>query len=211
MMNGIKFDNVHSFLDLNLVLAPFEMPPAPVKTNYIDIPGGDGSLDLTEALGEVKYGDRKGKMTFTVLPTDDFEVKKTQISNLLNGKRCGVILDKDPNYRWTGRFTVDEYKSNKNLHQIVVGFVVAPYKLKVAETTVIVPSGTNTRTLVNGRKTAIPTIICTAQTTVEFNGNTFTFNAGTHRNVEITLLEGNNQVTVTSTGMTTFTYQEGDL
>lgn len=210
-MNGIKFDNVHSFFDLNLVLAPFEMPPAPVKTNYIDIPGGDGSLDLTEALGEVKYGDRKGKMTFTVLPTDDFEEKKQEVSNLLNGKQCGVILDKDPNYRWTGRFTVDEYKSNKNLHQIVVGFVVAPYKMKIAETTVTVPPGTNTETLVNGRKTAIPTIICTAQTTVDFNGNTFTFGKGTHRNVEITLLEGNNQVTVTSTGTTTFTYQEGDL
>ena len=211
-MSGVKFDNVHSYFDLNLVLAPFEMPPATAKTNYIDIPGGDGSLDLTEALGEVKYNDRKGKMTFTVLPTDKFETKKTQISNLLNGKKCRIILDKDPEYYWDARCTVDEYKSDKNLHQIVVGFVVAPYKLRVNETKVIVPPGTNIiRTLTNSRKSVIPTITCYAETKISFSGNAYTFNSGQHRNAGIMLLEGSNSVVVTSTDTVIFTYQEGAL
>ena len=212
MMNGIKFDNVHSYTDLNLVLSQVSIPPATVKTNYVDIPGADGSVDLTEALGEVKYKDRACKFTLTAFPSDDFEEKKTEVSNLLNGKRCNIILDKDPDYYWSGRCSVDEYSSNKNLHKIVVGAVVAPYKLKNNQTKIVVPAGTAVvRNLPGGRKRVVPTITCTASATIVFNGNTIELNAGTHKNLTITLVEGSNPVTVTSTGTVTFTYQEGDL
>jgi phage-related protein len=212
MMRGIHFDNVHSFYDLNLVLSEVKIPPAKAKTNYVDIPGGDGSIDLTEALGSVKYNNRECIFTFTVFPHDNFEDKKTEVSNLLNGRRCNIIVDKDPDYHWTGRCAVNEYASNKNLHKIVVGATVAPYKLKNQQTKVIVPSGTNrSADLHNGRKTAVPTITCTAEATIGFNGDTFSFNAGTHRNLDIMLVQGENPVTVTSTGSVTFTYREGDL
>lgn len=137
-MRGIRFDNVHSYDDLNLLLSVAEIPPATAKTNYIDIPGGDGSVDLTEALGEVKFKDRECAFTFTVFPQDDFEVKKRQISNLLNGKVCKIALDKDPGYYWQGRCSINEYASDKNIHKIVVGAVVAPYKLKEKRTNVSV-------------------------------------------------------------------------
>ena len=211
-MKGIKFDNVHSFDDLHLVLSEVSIPPATAKTNFVDIPGGDGSVDLTEALGEVKYNDRECTFTFTVFPYEDFEVKKRKVSNLLNGRRFKIIVDKDPDYYWDGRCSIDEYMSDKNLHKIVVGAVVAPYKLKHNPTNVVVKAGENVHvTLQNGRKTAIPTITCTATATIIFNGHTFTFNAGTHRNLNIALVEGDNSMTVTTTGRVTFTYQEGDL
>ena len=39
--------------------------PPDVKTNYIDIPGGNGSLDLTEALtGYPLYSNRTGSLNF---------------------------------------------------------------------------------------------------------------------------------------------------
>lgn len=212
MMKGIKFGDVHSYDDLNLVLSEVSIPPATAKTNFVDIPGGDGSVDLTEALGEVKFEDRGCKFTFTVFPYEDFEVKKRKVSNLLSGKRCRIVVDKDPDYYWLGRCSIDEYASDKNLHKIVVGAVVAPYKLKHDLTKAIVNAGTDVPvTLQNSRKTATPTITCTAKATVIFNGNIFTFNAGTHKNLNITLVEGDNPVTVTSTGTVTFTYQEGDL
>lgn len=211
-MQGIRFDNIHSYFDFNLVLSEVNIPPATPKTNFIDIPGGDGSVDLTEALGDVKFKDRECKFTFTVFPYDDFETKKRQVSNLLNGKRYAIILDKDPNYCWFGRCRVDEYKSNKNLHQIVIGATVEPYKYKFDTTVVIVPAGDKiTRTLTNGRKVAVPTIICTAETTITFNRKTITFNAGTHRNVELALVQGDNRITVTSTQSVTIRYQEGEL
>lgn len=211
-MKGIKFGDVHSYNDLNLVLSSVSIPPATAKTNFVDIPGGDGSVDLTEALGEVRYNDRGCTFTFTVFPFEDFEEKKRIVSNLLNGKRCKITVDKDPDYYWIGRCSIDEYATEKRIRKIVVGAMVAPYKLKHNQTQVTVRSGTNVNaTLHNSRKTAVPTINCTASTKVTFGGNTYSFNTGSHKNLGITLVEGDNTVTVTSTASVTFTYQEGDL
>lgn len=211
-MKGIRFDGIHSYDDLNLVLSVVEIPPAMPKTNYVDIPGGDGSVDLTEALGEVKFKDRECAFTFTVFPQDNFEEKKKAVSNLLNGKRCKIALDKDPGYYWQGRCSINEYASDKNLHKIVVGAVVAPYKLKNAQTVVTVAAGSSVaKTLVNGRKTVVPTITCTATATIVLGGNTYTLNAGTHSISNIELKQGENRVIVTSASPVTFTYQEGDL
>lgn len=211
-MKGMYFDNVHSYEDLNLVLSNVNIPPAEVKSNYIDIPGGDGSVDLTEALGEVKFKDRECTFTFTVFPYEDFEEKKKAISNLLNGTRCKMILDKDPQYYWEGRCFINEYASDKNLHKIVVRAMVAPYKLKVTETEVMIQAGEAvTALLINGRKTTVPTITCTHAVTITFEGNTYTVNVGTHRVPDIELKHGMNTLAVTSEGSVKFTYQEGDL
>lgn len=211
-MKGMYFDDIHSYDDLNLVLSSVEIPPASVKKTFVDIPGGDGSVDLTEALGEVKFNDRECSFTFTVFPYEDFEEKKSYISNILNGKRCKLILDKDPYYYWEGRCFIDRYASEKNMHNIVITATIAPYKMKKQETTVIVPAGTRIiKTLTNGRKTVIPTITTTAKATIIFNGNTFELGIGTHKLLDIEFKYGSNRVTVTSTATVKFTYQEGDL
>lgn len=211
-MKGMWFDDIHSYEDLNLVLGKPDIPPASIKSNFVDIPGGDGSVDLTEAHGEVKYKDRECSFPFTVFPYEDFEEKKRIVSNLLNGKRCKIRLDKDPNYYWTGRCFISEYQSDKNLHKIVVGAKVAPYKLKTEETVVTVPAGNNvSATLQNSRKKVVPTITNTDDATIVFEGNTHTLKAGTHTVLNIVLVAGENLVTVTSAGDVKFTYQEGDL
>lgn len=159
-MKGVKFNDIHSYEDLNLVLAPFQMPPAEPKTNFIDVPGADGSLDMTEALGEVKFNDRTGSMTFSVLPQDDFEVKKTQVSNLLNGIQCKITLDKDPEFYYFGRLSVKDYKANKMLRQITVDFRVHPYKYKndVTIKTFDLTKNTQEVILSNNRKSVAPEI-----------------------------------------------------
>lgn len=211
-MKGMWFDKIHSYEDLNLVLSGIKIPPATVKTTFVNIPGGDGSVDLTEALGEVKFKDRECSFTFTVFPYEDFEEKKTYISNLLNGKRCKIILDKDPEYYWDGRCSIKDYSSNKNLHKLVVNATVAPYKLKTRETTVMVPAGESVaRTLKNSRKSVVPTITTTESATVVFNDGAYVLGVGIHRIPDIELKYGNNQVTVTSNSPVKFTYQEGDL
>lgn len=211
-MKGILFNDIHSYRDLNLVLSVVDIPPAMPKTAFVDIPGGDGSVDLTEAHGEVKFQDRECTFTFTVFPQDNFEEKKKEVSNLLNGMRCKITLDKDPGYYWQGRCIINEYASDKNLHKIVVGAVVAPYKLKNAQTVVTVGAGASVaKTLVNGRKTVVPSITCTATATIIFGGNSYTLDAGTHDLSNIELKQGENRVIVTSDSPVTFTYQEGDL
>ena len=217
---GVSFGNVHSYNDLDLILSACEIPPAEPKVNYIDLPGGDGSLDLTEAFGEVKYNDREGcQFTFSMNPagglTDaDFEAKKTEASNALNGKQCKITLDKDTDYYYIGRCTVSEYLSDKRLRQIVVTARVKPWKYKQDETVVRQTLSTTERTitLTNARKTVIPSITCTNDDTkVTFGTFQTTLSAGTHRILDIQLAEGANAVNISGSGTITFTYQEADL
>ena len=216
---GVLFNNIHSFYDLDLILSAVEVPPAIPKMVYVDIPGADGSLDLTEAHGEVKYNDRTISMMFLLNPAGDlsefaWECKKTQVCNALNGVACRLVLDKDPDYYWVGRCEIDRYASNKRLRQIVVNARVRPYKYKHKETveTFALTTAGQTVVLRNSRKSVCPVITCTnSNTKVTFNGSTYTLGAGTHQTMDIRLVEGENKVTISGSGSITFAYQEGDL
>ena len=216
---GISFDEIHSYHDLNLILSGSEIKPAEAKTTYVDIAGGDGSADLTEANGEVRYQDRTLKFTFTMNPQDDlsdeaWEEKKTEISNILNGKCFMITRDIDPDYYYQGRCTVDDFKSDKRLRQFVVSAKVRPYKLKHIHTVVSIEltEEPKTITLSNSRKSVSPTIECTNDNTVvAFGGVAVNLNAGIHQVLDVYFKEGNNVVTVAGTGKVVFRYQEGDL
>lgn len=205
----------HSFHDLNLILAPFVLPPAKPKINLLEIEGMDGALDLTEANGEVKYYDRELKFTFTVFPEDDltFEERQTAVSNALNGARCKITIDKDSDYYFIGRCAVNEYLCDKRLCQIVITATVAPYKLLQYETVApfTLTSSAQTIILVNRRKSVVPVITVTNSAKVIFGSVTQQLAAGSYKMLDLQLKPGNNVFTVSGTGTITFTYQEGDL
>lgn len=213
---GVYFGETHSYYDLNLILSAVDIPPAPPKTNFVEVPGADGSVDLTEAHGEVKFSDRECSFTFTMLPTDSstYEEKKTEVSNLLNGRMLKITLDKDDDYYYLGRCEVSNYESDRNIKQIVITATVKPYKFKQNVTIMKFDLSDTPRavSLVNSRKTVSPTIECTNDNTViAFDGATFNLSAGTHKVLDIQLKEGNNAVTISGKGSVTFTYQEGAL
>lgn len=212
---GILFDNIHSYDDLNLILSSSEIPPAKPKTTYIDIPGADGSIDLTEANGEVKYSDRTLKFTFTILPDSlhTFEEKKTEVVNLLNGRNFKITQDKDEDFYFEGRCTVASYKADRNLHQITVEAKVKPYKLKhiITKKTVALTGTATAVTIANSRKSVVPSITCTGNTKITFGSGTYSLNAGTHKVLDIVFVEGNNVVSVSGSGNVTFEFREGEL
>lgn len=216
MAKGILFGAIHSYDDLNLVLSSHKISPAIPKTNYIDIPGGNGSVDLTEANGEVVYNDRDCSFTFTVNPSDEltWEERKTEVNNLLNGRVFKITLDDDPDYYYKGRCTINDQTRNKNIKQFVVNARVAPFKLKQKETVrkfnlSNVP--TNIK-LPNGRKPVSPVVECSNNNTViTFGSATYRLNAGTYKLLDIRLVEGSNILTVSGSGTIVFRYQEGDL
>lgn len=136
---GVMFGNYHTKRDYGLYLTtrPDTGSPKP-KLYSQDIPGADGSLDLTEATtGEVKYSNR----TITVkakriIDMSEQEALKSQILGDLHGKKLKVILDEDPERYYYGRVTVTFPK--KTHDQLYVNFTVdaAPYKLAINETEV---------------------------------------------------------------------------
>ena len=103
-MNGITFGDYHSQDDLKLLLTHKEMGSPAVKTNKVDIPGADSSIDLTDFFGEPKYEDVTHKFEFTTIePQSDFLTQFSTIKNAIHGKKVRIILDDDPTFFYWGR------------------------------------------------------------------------------------------------------------
>ena len=218
MAIGTDFGGVHSFRDLNLIQQFVEESPAEPKLNLIDIPGADGSKDLTtQPSGRVVYNDRTIIWTFALYPGDNWHAKQRQVSNALNGRRCKITLDENPDYYYDGRLIVKEYKRDQVLRQITVEAVCAPYMLAQFETTLSQSINTTEKAIlvVNEFKPAIPTITVTRETVIEWLGNTFTLTAGTHRLLDIVFPENTIELlyakTTSGTGTIKIVYQEGTL
>lgn len=216
-MNGVKFDDIHSYYDLNLILSQCSINPAKPKTNYVEIPGGDGSIDLTEALGDIRYSDRTGTLVFTVLPGEDFEEKKSEVSNLINGKKFKITLDKDPDWYYIGRCTINSWKCNKTIGQITVDLKLEPFKCR-AETSESFSSASMVDVSVKGLPVC-PYIKLEGNqntTLIVYDENNVRIISeqiipGTHKYSSIILQPGRYRVSATNFVSCTITYQERSL
>lgn len=117
----------------NWHLAPKERPsvaPPEVKTEYVEIPGANGSLDYTEVLaGEVRYGNRTGSWNFIVENGyQQWYSLYDEIRTTLHGKKFNCVLREQPNYVYTGRLEVEQWKSEKNNSTIAINYNFAPFK-----------------------------------------------------------------------------------
>ena len=215
-MKGVFFGGIHSFYDLNLILEPFTPTPAVPQTNFLQVPGRDGFLDLTEANGEVKFNSREFLIPFTIAPGDclTFDERVSMVSGALNGVSCKITFERDPAFYWMGRLSVDKYAQNKSIGQITVKATVKPYKLRHSPsvTSFALTAQAQTVMVKNGRMSAVPTIDCTHDNTVVvFGGKAYTLKAGTNKVLDIRFVLGENALTLSGTGTITFTWQEGEL
>lgn len=130
-MKGVMFGGLHSFRDLNLILTGKEIGSPPVKTAFVDIPGGDGVIDLTDYFGAVKYGNRKLSFEFsTIVPQQQFMEQFAAVQNALHGQKMQISLDADPEWYYTGRVSVSPWKSEKNIGKITIDCDCEPYKYR---------------------------------------------------------------------------------
>ena len=215
-MKGITFGNYHSYNAFQLILSAKTIGTPSPKTETVEIPGGDGVLDLTEYFGEPKYGNRKLSFEFSsVVIPDDFMNLFSMVQDALHGKKMKIILDDDPGWQYTGRISVSEWKADRNIGKLVVDCDCEPYKYQISPTVVSRSiSGTSTIYLENSRKRVVPEVKVTSSSglTVTFgSGSVWTLASGSYLLPELELVEGDTPVTVSGTGSITFTYTQGKL
>lgn len=214
---------------LKLQLLVIGLPEA--KTNTVDVPGADGTMDLTGALGNVRYNNRKIEMVFDVMTEPErWHSLTSQIANHLHGRRLKVILDSDPGYYYIGRLALNSEKSDYLTSRITISGDMDPYKYELLssledwlwdpfsfETGIIREygnlevDGSLTVTIPGTRKEMIPTIITSAAMQVEWKGARYDLPAGESKLYAISLAEGENVLTFYGNGTVSIDYRGGIL
>ena len=139
MFTGVRFNGKHSYNDYGLILKsrPKIGMPSP-KTISIDVPGSDGSLDLTEAVaGEVKYSNREIELEFGAMVERDHQAEfKSRLMDALHGQIMEVILDEDSEWYYRGRVTVEFEDVQSWRLKVTIKVDAEPYKQAINETVI---------------------------------------------------------------------------
>lgn len=214
-IKGVQFGDYHSWRDLGLILGKKEIESPEAKTMFVNIPGADGSLDLTEYFGEINYNNRQLSFDFsTIIPQKDFLKQFSIIQNLLNGKKMRIILDDDPNFYYVGRINISAWKANKNVGELTIEADCEPFKYKLNKTIIHKRIfGYEEIVLDNMRMRVNPTITIDSESSlsIEFRDNTFVVGSGVYVFPELFLDAGKNIMNVSGSGTITIDYQEGSF
>lgn len=210
-MIGITFGNKHSYNDFGLLLADVSVTPPEPWRFEVEVPARNGILDLTSAITSKKrYRNRTISLEFQTIGACNYQQKLTEISNAIHGQTLDVVFDSDSQYHWNAYVIVDQQGSSEEVGSFQITLDCFPFKLKNTTTTYTV-TGSDTITCVNGRMEVTPEFTATEEVTITFGEITKTVSAGTFTINEIQFAEGDNEITISSSGTTTITYTEGEL
>lgn len=203
--NRLIVDGVDLSITFGAVLLDgYTLSPPEPKTYTLDIPGGDGVIDLTQSLtGDVAYNNREQEFNFVVVNPQDFEQVKTKFSNFLHGKEFDYQMTMDPDYTYHGRFTVTDYAHAKYAYPGIVGtFTVSvsaePYKLKKKMAYKLNATGGRLFRLESGRKPVRPVIECTQPCKVRWGNIITQVPVGSYRLNDVLFTEGFNEIYINS-------------
>lgn len=145
MYHSVIFDGLDAYETWNIVPAERPVISTPSqKTQTLDIPGADGSLDVSDVLtGHPTFNNRTGSIEFIVLNDEidyNWVKKRDEFIRFLHAKRHKVILEDDPNYYYYGKTTA-EWSTQKDWSRLTVNYEFEPYKYGMVEYEVdIVPN-----------------------------------------------------------------------
>lgn len=188
IVNGIDICEQFSLIWTN----DGELQPPEVKFNFKDIPGMDGSFDLTETLAEdVNYGERTQEFVFYVCPGPDFEKTKTLMQNMLHGRAYDYQLSVDPGYTYHGRWECDSYYSRMHYREIKFTVHANPYKRGEHRHIVEQAAGSVPILISNGRRHVSPKITVNREAEVVYGDLVWIIpEAGTWDMVDLRFAEG---------------------
>lgn len=175
MYHSITFGDKNTYDDWHIIAEerPHVEPPEPVYI-FDEVPGRNGSLDLTESLtGLVNYNDRTGSFDFIVENGfGNWIDRYSEIMRYLQGKRMKMTLEDDPDFYYIGRYYVSGWETGQNWSNITIDYQVEPFKYshdEIVKTFSISGLSTTIR-LRDIEQLTVPTIISTINTTATFDG-----------------------------------------
>ena len=233
MYHSITFGDKNTWDDWHLIPStrPLVAPP-PVKTKFVEIPGMDGSYDLTTWLtGRPVYQNRSGSIEFVV--ANDYlpwAVAYSNIMNYLHGQRMNMVLEDDPEYYYKGRFSVNSWKSDKWYSTITISYTLNPWKYRSESTmepwkwdpfnfyTGVIQnfqahpvSGSTTVVLYGYPMPATAKFTCSSPMVLTFRGKTYNLSAGENVFEDLIIADGPNTLSFSGNGTVGIDYTGGSL
>lgn len=238
--NGVSFNGVHSYRDWGLYLKerPVIEPPDP-KTTFVDVPGANGSLDLSTSLtdGDIKFKNRNIKIVLAKFDGVQYwDNLFSDIQNYLHGQDMEVVFDTDKSYYYTGRLEVDSIECEGYKSFITIKGSMHPYKKDRSnstgqwvwdtfnfETGVIRNygnmeiDGTKELTVYGLREMVVPKITVASESGITFKIEwqdeiaSKVLKSGVYDDYDLRIREGDNKITLTGKGTITIDYRGGSL
>lgn len=234
---GIRIGDKHTFQDWGLLLISISISSPEAKKKVIEILGGDGCIDLTEAFGPVRYKNRTIVCSFILVdrrPEKWHEVS-SQIKNYCHGRKMKVIMDSDPGYYWEGRIFVESIKEDQVYSSIEITMDAFPYKYEQTSSQepwkwdtfsftsgiiryigeMNITASNNTILILKGNMPSVPKFFvtqCSADFGVTYKGQNYPLKTGVHRFPQI-IVGGNEDITLSfsGTGKVKVEYRGGSL
>lgn len=229
----------HTLSDWGLYVQNSDCIGAPVQyTKYIEVPGRNGLLDVSEAIsGRQIYTSRPIRIELAgIRERKNWDGVISEFRNKINGRICRIIFDNDPGYYWRGRVKVEDFDAGLGIGTFVINIPTAePYKYSLISSTepwlwdpfnfetdmityigAITISGSGSITLPHGHMPTTPDLVVSNKTsgtfTVTYDGDTYDLSVGTNRIPSI-MVGGDEDVTLTFTGSAKveIVYRSGSL
>lgn len=110
------------------------MPEA--KEQVIDIPGGDGAIDLSEINGRPMYGMRTVELEYHLRNVDNEKWNSiySEIGAAITGKKVKMVLDDDPDHYYMARLKVDGEKTDYVNAELTFSGTAEPFKYDLTAT-----------------------------------------------------------------------------
>lgn len=216
MIPDVKLNSV-SMLNLGWLREGINFPAPQPQTNTIIVPGRNSPIRYTEALGRVSYQPRTFDITLSCLKyREDFNRMADEIINRFAGRLVNVILSEEPALYHVGTLEITSgYDPLTHKGQLAINSSDADAYRYRTEETVAVQNGNGTAVLINDFMPVVPTLTVTDETTLKWQvGNDRfikTVSAGTWTFPELELMQGENEIEITTVGTVTFRYREGRL
>lgn len=222
MKHGVLFENIetgmvrHTFKDWGLIFSSKEISPPTPKTNYLEIEGRDGSLDLTEALSNIKYNDRELTLEFVLNSSyTEFDETISKILNFIHGYKMKITLYSDVDYYYIGRCQVSKLSTKGGKKSISIKCKAEPYKYRQSVTKkefdLLVLDIPKKVVLHNEKRKTTPIIYVDRNTNIKFKDSVYELKKGKNIAIDILLDEGDNVFEILSTTKIIFEYQEASL
>lgn len=202
-------------------MSSLEFSPAEHRTQFVEVPGRDGELDLSTALtdGAPRYGNRT--LTATFERSDGTRMEReaaiNTMVNWLDGWRMDIVLPDDDLHYITGRVHVAKNYNDPAHAMVTVTAVCDPWRYNNHETVLSVTAGADpvdVRLTNTGRRTVVPTVEITgdgANVLLVYGAYSWALGTGVYQLPDLAVPQGGIVVTYSGTGAVSFTYREAVL